>query len=100
GRAPERLRALLSRVVGAGHAAPELLVSDALRQPVAVGILRPTIILPQRFVEEEPENRLEAALAHEWTHIRNRDLWLIALLRLLLPVLYAHPAYWWLRRRI
>lgn len=91
---------MLTRVVGEDGPAPVLLINDALRQPVAVGVLRPTIILPGRFLEEEPANRLAAALAHEWAHIRNRDLWLIAASRLLLPVLYAHPAYWWLRRRI
>jgi hypothetical protein len=49
---------------------------------------------------EESERRLEAVLAHEWAHLRNGDLWLIALARLLMPVLFAHPGYWWLRRRI
>ncbi len=99
-RASEGLRSVLARVVGAGGVPPDLLVSDVVRQPVAVGTWRPTIILPDRMVEEESEVRLEAALAHEWAHIRNRDLWLIALIRLLLPVLYAHPGYWWLRRRV
>ncbi len=32
-------------------------------------------------------------------HFRNWDLWWIALSGLLMPVLFAHPAYWWLRRR-
>ncbi|QEH38573.1 Regulatory protein BlaR1 [Aquisphaera giovannonii] len=99
-RPEEGVRELLSRVVGEGGVVPELLVNDLLHQPVAVGVLRPAIILPARFVQGEPEHRLEAALAHEWAHIRNRDLWLVAASRLLLPVLYAHPAYWWLRRRI
>jgi protocatechuate 3,4-dioxygenase beta subunit len=97
--APEGSIAILARVVGQEHAPPALLIHGTLRQPVAVGVWRPAIILPEKFVEAEPEHRLEAALAHEWAHIRNRDLWLIALVRLLLPVLFAHPAYWWLRRR-
>ncbi|WP_165230669.1 M56 family metallopeptidase [Aquisphaera insulae] len=94
------LRGLLARVIGRDSRAPELLISESLHLPVAVGVLRPAIILPARFVQDEPESNLKAAIAHEWAHIRNRDLWLIALSRLLLPVLYAHPAYWWLRRRI
>jgi Zn-dependent protease with chaperone function len=98
--APEQLAAALARVVGPGRLGPELRVSDTAPQPVALGILRPAIILPDRFATEESQSRLETALAHEWAHIRNRDLWLIALVRLLLPVLYAHPTYWWLRRRI
>ena len=92
-------REVLAQIVGDGGAAPDLLVSGWLAQPVAVGLLRPAIILPERFVEDEPRCRFEAALAHEWGHFRNRDLWWIALSGLLMPVLFAHPAYWWLRRR-
>jgi WD40 repeat protein len=98
-RAPQWSRDLLAPVVGDGGAAPDLLVSGWLAQPVAVGLLRPAIILPERFVEDEPRCRLEAALAHECVHFRNRDLWWIAVSGLLMPVLFAHPVYWWLRRR-
>ncbi len=66
--APRWSRDLLAQIVGDGRAAPDLLVSDRLAQPVAVGLLRPAIILPERFVEDEPRCRLEAALAHEWVH--------------------------------
>ena len=48
-----------------GRVMPELLVSDGIGQPVAVGLMRPAIILPSRFIEEEPPDRLDAALAHE-----------------------------------
>jgi BlaR1 peptidase M56 len=97
--APQWSREVLAQIVGDGRAAPDLFVSDWLAQPVAVGLLRPAIILPARFVEDEPLCRLEAALAHEWVHFRNRDLWWIAISGLLMPALFAHPAYWWLRRR-
>jgi hypothetical protein len=43
---------------------------------------------------------LEAVLAHEWAHIRRGDLWLLALSRWLMTLLFFHPLYWWLRRRI
>jgi hypothetical protein len=97
--APQWAQDALARIVGGSRHAPELLVSHGLSQPVAVGLLCPTIILPDRFVDDEPRCRLEAALAHEWAHIRNRDLWWIALSRILMPVLFAHPVYWWLRKR-
>lgn len=98
-RAPIAVEAMLSRIVGAKAAVPALLVSEDLPQPVAAGVARPTIILPARFLDELAD-RLEAALAHEWAHVRNGDLGLIALSRLLLPALFAHPLYWWLRARI
>ena len=43
---------------------------------------------------------LRMLLAHEWAHIRRGDLWLLAASRLLLVVLFAHPLYWLLRRRL
>jgi beta-lactamase regulating signal transducer with metallopeptidase domain len=99
-RAPRWTRDSLAKVVGDASPLPDLLLSDRLAQPVAVGLIRPSIILPSQLTKQPPERRLDAALAHEWAHIRNRDLWLIALSRLLMPVLFAHPAYWWLRARI
>ncbi|WP_435008578.1 M56 family metallopeptidase [Tundrisphaera lichenicola] len=98
--APGRLREILDRVAGQGGRPPRLILAPKLAHPVAVGLIRPSILLPIRFVEAEPEGRIEAALTHEWAHIRNGDLWLLAGTRLLLPILFAHPLYFWLRRRI
>ena len=77
-----------------------VLVSDRIGLPVAIGVFRPTIVLPVDFVATEPDDCLEAALAHEWAHIRNGDLRWLALLRLLNVVLFAQPLFWWLRRTI
>jgi beta-lactamase regulating signal transducer with metallopeptidase domain len=98
--APQWIREFLAKVVDDGRPLPDLRLSDRLVQPVAVGLVRPSIILPNHLTDQPPESRLDAALAHEWAHIRNRDLWLIALSRLLMPILFAHPAYWWLRGQI
>ena len=75
-------------------------MSDRIGLPVALGVLRPTIVLPVTFFASEPDNRLEAALAHEWAHIKNSDLHWLAVLRLLNVVLFAQPLFWWLRRMI
>jgi hypothetical protein len=99
-RAPDWLQDALVQIVCDGSPPPALLLSERLRQPVAVGLRRPAIILPERFAEDEAAPRLEAALAHEWAHIRNRDLWWLALSLLLMPIFFAHPLYWWLRRRM
>ncbi len=58
------------------------------------------IVFPESFAENEPDDCLEAALAHEWAHIRNGDLRWLAILRLLNVVLFAQPLFWWLRRAI
>ena len=99
--APQELRAKLSGVVGGSRRAPRLRIGPGVRQPFVIGVRRPTIVLPTRFADEgEPEGRVEAALRHEWAHVRNGDLVLLAILRGLLPILFAHPAYWWLRRQV
>ncbi len=96
----DRVRALLDRLSGPGTSRPCVRLSSRIGLPVAIGLVRPMILLPDRFAETETDARLEAALAHEWAHVRNGDLRLLALLRWLKPVLYAHPGYWWLRRLV
>ncbi len=92
--APEAIRRWLGRPF------PRLRLSASIGQPMALGLLRPTIVLPAEFAERESEEALAAALRHEEAHVRNGDLAHLAVLRLLLPVFYLHPLYWWLRRRV
>ncbi len=98
---------------------PRLLVSPTIHTAAACGLLRPTILLPEDVLSSEPtalnprvasdaatltrsplhpltpsSASLRALLAHELAHIRRGDLWLLALGRLLLVVLFAHPLYW------
>jgi beta-lactamase regulating signal transducer with metallopeptidase domain len=89
---------LLKQLVG--RRAPRLRTSDLLDQPVALGVCQPTIVLPGAIEERVGTDQVSSLLRHEWAHIRHGDLWLLALTRLLLIVLFAHPLYWWLRARI
>lgn len=98
--APPPCRDALARIVGPARRPPLLRANGVLPQPVAVGAVRPAIILPAALAGEPPGPRLGAVLAHEWDHIRRGDLWLLAMTRALLVLLFAHPLYWWLRRRI
>jgi hypothetical protein len=90
--------AMLSEVVDKRAPFPRLLVSDRINNAVALGISRPTIVLPSET--QTDVSGLKSVLAHEWAHIRHGDLGLLALGRCLLVVLFAHPIYWWLRRLI
>ncbi len=98
--APPWLVAEFRKVVRGEARPPLLLLSSGIGSAVAVGLLRPTVILPSRLVVDGAGNGLRAALAHEWAHIRNGDLWLLALGRLVFLLMFAHPLYWWLRGRI
>ena len=97
--APAEFQALLREVVGSAKP-PRLALSGRLAQPVALGVLRPGVLLPRRFAQALPEEDLRAVLAHEWAHIRRGDLLLLAVSRGLLPLLFAHPLFWWLRARM
>lgn len=68
--------------------------------PVALGLRRPLILLPEKFVSQANPTQLRSVLAHELAHVENRDLWLLALLRLLMILLWPHPLFWWMRSRV
>ncbi len=99
-QAPEWLRAELREVIDRRRRPPRLLVSSRLTGPIATGIFRPTIIVPSSFLDPSDSKGLALVLVHEWAHIRNCDLWLLAAGRLLVLLLFAHPLHWWLQRRI
>lgn len=80
--------------------APRLLLSDRLAGPVAVGLRRPTILLPRPMADRAEAEELRAVLTHELAHVRGGDLWLLATLRLLMVVLWCDPLFWLLRRRV
>jgi Zn-dependent protease with chaperone function len=94
-----RLTSLIGREIG-DRPLPSLLLSPRIHAAMAMGVLRPAILLPAAIEQAPAARSLRAILRHEWAHIRNRDLWLLALGRGLLLLLFAHPLYWWLRAMI
>jgi beta-lactamase regulating signal transducer with metallopeptidase domain/ElaB/YqjD/DUF883 family membrane-anchored ribosome-binding protein len=71
----------------------ELRVSDAECGPVAWGLFRPVILLPNKALFW-PGERLHAALLHEFAHIRRRDS-LTQMLSLVACTLYwPNPLVW------
>ena len=94
------LQKLLSSLVPQGQSDPKLGVVEELQVAVALGLRQPMILLPKRFANESSPENLGAVLAHELAHIRHRDLWLLACLRLLMLVLWPHPLYWLWRRNV
>ena len=66
--------------------------------PLALGWMRPRVILPIRFAAEAPEMARTAALVHETTHVRNRDFaYNLILEAVTLPVTF-HPVLFWMKR--
>lgn len=74
---------------------PRLLGSPAVDTPLAFGLLRPAVLLPER---EWTDGELYAVLCHELCHIRRGDLWLQGIIRLACWAHWFNPAVWLLAR--
>ncbi len=100
--APLGIQELLQQIATASpykHAATsQIFISNRLNVPVALGLARPTIVLPDSMVDSS--STLAPILAHELAHIQNRDLHWLALSRLLLIIFWPQPLYWFARRRM
>lgn len=71
-----------------------LVQSDLANVPLAVGWLRPTIVLPSRLVETSVPKAVDAIALHELAHVRRGDYSWNLLLRLVQVVYWPHPVAW------
>ncbi len=75
-----------------------VLVSETATTPYALGIFRPTIVLPSVLLRPG-EGRLQAILAHETAHIRHGDLLIKALLAVAVCLHWFNPLAWMMLRQ-
>lgn len=86
---------LLRTRIGIGRAV-RLAESALVNVPVALGYLRPLILLPVGALSSVPPSQIEAILLHELAHIYRRD-YLMNLFQSLVEILFFyHPVTWWL----
>ena len=71
-------------------------ISPSVLQAMAVGYLRPMVLLPASMVIQMKPEMIEAVIAHELAHIRRFDLWVNLAQRVMETLLFYHPAVWWL----
>lgn len=95
----QRLVRLTAARVGATRPV-RLLVSSLVEVPVAIGWLRPAILVPFTSLTALPIEQLSAVLAHELAHIRRNDYLAAILQNLAEALLFYHPAVWWASRQI
>lgn len=97
---PVMRRALDDAAARAGFRAPfDCLVSSELRVPLACGVSRPTVLLPER-AREWSASVLSDVLVHEMSHLRRRDpLWLWVA-RIGRALYWFHPLVWLATRRM
>jgi beta-lactamase regulating signal transducer with metallopeptidase domain/uncharacterized GH25 family protein len=79
---------------------PPIAISPKLASPVAVGLVRPLVILPEGLIEDLSPSALGDVLVHESAHILRHDP-LVGLLQRLAEVFYwPHPLVHLLNRRL
>ena len=76
------------------------LTEETISAPLTFGLLRPRVLLPSSFRRAAPPLAVEAALAHEHTHLRRGDFSRNFFVELVtLPVSF-HPAVWHMKMRL
>ena len=80
----------------AGTSSTSIRISPDLATPVTIGS---TILLPSDYSEWD-EAKLRIVLAHEQSHVRQRDFYLQLFAALHLAVFWFSPLGWWLQRKL
>src|SRR6266566_167019 len=78
----------------------ELLSSRASLEPGIFGIVRPVLVWPEGISERLDDGHLEAILAHEVWHARNRDNLAAAIHMVVEAIFWFHPIVWWMGSRL
>jgi bla regulator protein blaR1 len=73
-----------------------LMQSELVKVPVAVGWLKPMILLPMGIILQLPAEQLDSILWHELAHIRRRDYLANILQGLVETVFFFNPGLLWL----
>ena len=77
-----------------------LLESALVKVPMAIGYLRPVVLVPLGAFSAVPPEQMEAILVHELAHIYRRDYLVNMLQSLLEAIFFYHPVVWWLSGNI
>ena len=78
---------------------PRAKESELISVPVTMGVIRPTILLPTDWRDWDDE-KLNAVLAHEASHVARRDALTQQLSLLHRAVFWFSPLAWWLDRHL
>ncbi len=93
--AAEQQKVFLRACRACGVRSIRVLCCPAVDTPLAFGLIRSVVLLPER---EWSEGELYAVFCHELCHIRRGDLWLQGAIRLACWAYWFNPAVWLLAR--
>lgn len=77
-----------------------LLLSSDVSSPMAIGFLKPAVILPEAVAGQLEERELDHVLLHELAHIARLDDWTNLAARLVGAACALHPVAVWILRQI
>ena len=100
--APDACRAALARLAARldVRRTIRLFESHVVEVPIAIGWLRPVVLLPTTAFTGLTLDQLDAILAHELAHIRRHDYAVNLAQSVIETVLFYHPAVWWVSRQV
>lgn len=79
---------------------PRLLISLKVEVPMAIGWLKPVVLLPASMISGLNNTQLEMLILHELAHIRRHD-YLVNFLQTLVEILlFFHPAVLWVSKQM
>lgn len=79
---------------------PRLLISLKVDVPMAIGWLKPVVLLPANMITGLNSEQLEMLILHELAHIRRHD-YLVNFLQTLVEILlFFHPAVLWVSKQM
>jgi TonB family protein len=95
-----RNAARLQTYMGMGNEMVSFACSRAVSGPATVGVMRPTLLLPEGFLDRLSDADRDALLAHEFAHIERGDFAKNLLYGLLSLPVACHPLLWLTRARV
>jgi TonB family protein len=79
---------------------PQLLISLKVEVPMAIGWLKPVVLIPASMISGLNNAQLEMLILHELAHIRRHD-YLVNFLQTLIEILlFFHPAVLWVSKQM
>lgn len=79
---------------------PQLLISLKVKVPMAIGWLKPVVLLPASMLSGLTPAQLDMLMLHELAHIRRHDYLVNFLQTLVETLLFFHPAVHWVGKKI
>lgn len=98
-RPDSRTEEMWRQITGNAASRVRLLASNEIVAPMVCGLVRSTVFLPKSIVEGD-ESSLRYCLAHEWSHLRNRDLITWSIVNVCQVWLWYQPFVWRLSREL